>query len=174
MASNIQEAKLTGIARLVPAVTQADLATYQRVYDDNRHRLYALAFWMTDNELAAQELLETVFRRAFARKAEADPEILDRTLVAEVRELMPVGVLTLDQPACTEVAAVRHNTLRVHLERAVVQLPATERLIFLMHDVENYDHARIARTVGITEQESQFGLHQARLRMRELVASMQN
>ncbi len=172
MASNIQEAKLTGIARLVPAVAQADLATYQRVYDDNRHRLYALAFWMTDHELAAQELLETVFRRAFARAAEPDAESLDRILVAEVRDLMPLGVLTLNQPPCTEVASVRRNTLRVHLERAVVQLPATERLIFLMHDVENYDHVRIARTLCITEQESQFGLHQARLRMRELLASM--
>ena len=172
MASNIQEAKLTGIARLVPAAARADLATYQCVYDDNRHRLYALAFWMTDNELAAQELLETVFRRAFARTAGPDAETLDRTLIAEIRELMPLGTLTLDLPACTEVAAVRRNTLRVHLERAVVQLPATERMIFLMHDVENYDHARIARTVGVSEQESQYGLHQARLRMRELLASM--
>ncbi len=173
MASNIQEAKLTGIARVLPAVAQADLATYQRTYDENRHRLYALAFWMTDNEMAAQELLETVFRRAFARSASPAAEILDQVLISEIRDLMPLGVLTLDQPACSEVASVRRNTLRVHLERAVVQLPATERMIFLMHDVENYDHARIVRTLGITEQESQFGLHQARLRMRELVASMQ-
>jgi RNA polymerase sigma-70 factor (ECF subfamily) len=172
MANNIQEARLAGIARLIPAAAQAEMATYQCVYDDNRHRLYALAFWMTDNELAAQELLETVFRRAFLRDAQPDSETLDRTLIAEVRDLMPLGVLTLDQPACTEVATVRRNVMRVHLERAVVQLPATERLIFLMHDVENYDHARIARTIGISEVESQFGLHQARLRMRELLASM--
>lgn len=170
--SSIQEAKLTGIARLVPAANEANLATYQRVYDDNRHRLYALAFWMTDNELAAQELLENVFRHAFARTAQPEPESLDRTLIAEVRELMPLGCLTLNQPACNEVASVRRNVLRVHLERAVVQVPATERMIFLMHDVESYDHSRIARTIGITEQESQFGLHQARLRMRELLASM--
>ncbi len=172
MASNIQEAKLAGIARLIPAAAQADLETYQRAYDDNRHRLYALAFWMTDNELAAQELLETVFRHAFARTAAPEAETLDRVLIAEIRELMPLGVLTLNQAACTEVASVRRNVLRVHLERAVVQLPATERMIFLMHDVENYDHARIARNLGLTEQESQFGLHQARLRMRELLASM--
>ena len=39
-----------------------------------------------------------------------------------------------------------------------------------MHDAENYDHARIARTLGLTEDESRRGLHQARLRMRELLA----
>ncbi len=174
MASNIQEAKLTGLARLLPAVPQAELETYQRAYEANRHRLYALAFWMTDNELAAEELLNAVFRRAFARTAAPEAETLDRVLIAEIRELMPLGVLTLNQAACTEVASVRRNVLRVHLERAVVQLPATERMIFLMHDVENYEHARIARMLGLTEQESQFGLHQARLRMRELLASMKN
>jgi DNA-directed RNA polymerase specialized sigma24 family protein len=50
-------------------------------------------------------------------------------------------------------------------------LPATERLVFLMHDVENYDHARIARTIGITEAESKAGLFQARLKLRELLAA---
>ncbi len=172
MASNVQEAKLTSIARLVPAVTQAPLEAYQRVYDENRHRLYALAFWMTDNELTAHELLETTFRRAFSRTASPESESLDKILIAEIRELMPVGTLTLDLEASREIAALRRNVMRVHLERAVVQLPATERLIFLMHDVENYNHARIARTLGLSEQESQFGLHQARLRMRELLASM--
>ncbi len=174
MANNIQEAKLAGIASFLPKVTQAKLSTYQRIYDDNRHRIYALAFWMTDNELAAQELLESAFRRAFAKAAEPAPEAIDCALLAEVRELMPVGTLTLDRPICCAVTTVRRNVLRVHLERAVVQLPPTERMIFLMHDVENYDHARIARIVGLSELESQFGLHQARLRLRELLASLQD
>ena len=61
---------------------------------------------------------------------------------------------------------------RVYLERAVVQLPATEKLIFLLHDVEGYDHQRIAHLLGMDEKESQLGLHQARIRVRELVSQM--
>jgi DNA-directed RNA polymerase specialized sigma24 family protein len=45
-------------------------------------------------------------------------------------------------------------------------------MVFLLHDVEGYDHARVARTLGITEDESQIGLHQARLRLRNLLATM--
>ena len=45
-------------------------------------------------------------------------------------------------------------------------------MIFLLHDVEGYNHARIAKLIGLTENESQNGLHQARLRMRELLAAM--
>ena len=83
---------------------------------------------------------------------------------------MPLGPLTLDCAPCHQVLSVRHNTLRVDLERAVIQLPDTEKMIFLMHDVEGYDHARIARLLGMTEDSSRQGLHQARLRVRELLA----
>jgi RNA polymerase sigma-70 factor (ECF subfamily) len=62
---------------------------------------------------------------------------------------------------------------RVHLERAVVQLPATEKLIFLFHDVEGYEHLSIARLLGISEDESKLGLHQARVFVREFVSRMQ-
>ena len=100
-------------------------------------------------------------------------DAIDAALISELRDEMPVGPMTLDCAVCSEVKNVRENTLRVHLERAVVQLPATERMIFLLHDVEGYNHARIAKLIGLTENESQNGLHQARLRMRELLAAMQ-
>ncbi len=169
MANSIQE-RIAGWAGHVPA---AKLEDYQKVYDTNRHRVYSFAFWMTDNELAAGELLESTFRRAFAQSETPSEEMIDRMLLAEIRELMPVGTLQLECGIATEVTSIRNNVKRVHLERAVVQLPATERLIFVMHDGDGYEHARIARTLGVTEKESQKGLHQARLRIRELVAGMQ-
>lgn len=65
---------------------------------------------------------------------------------------------------------MRCNTLRADLARALMQLPNIERMIFLMHDVENYDRTRIAWILAFTEDESHRGLHQARLRLRELLA----
>ena len=82
---------------------------------------------------------------------------------------MPLGILTLNCAPAERVLSVRRNTLRVELERAVIQLPPTEKMIFLMHDVESYDHARIGRALGLSEEESRSGLHQARLRLRELL-----
>ena len=62
----------------------------------------------------------------------------------EIRELMPVGLLQLQTTEVRPMAAIRGNVKKVHLERAVVtKLPPTERLIFLMHDVESYDHQRL-------------------------------
>ncbi len=171
MASSIR-AKITDFTAILPVSREAAAERYQQVYERDRHRIYSLAFWMTDNELAAEELMKNAFWRAFAASPDPSAETVDRALISELREQMPLGVLTLESVSCEQILSLRRNTLRVHLERAVVQLPATERMIFLMHDVEAYDHGRIARMLGLSEKDSQQGLHQARLRLRELLAAM--
>ena len=172
MASTIQQAKIAGLAAYFPSATRADLLKFEDVYELNRHRVYALAFWMTDNELAAEDLMRNVFIRVFASSLEPTTEIVDRALITELREISPLGVLTLRCGACNQVLNVRRNILRTHLERAVVQVPRTERLAFLLHDVEGYDHIRIGKLLGLNEAESHTAVHQARLRIRELVAQM--
>ncbi len=174
MATQIQQARFSQFATYLPQSVQARVEIYKQVYEEHHHRVYALAFWMTDHEIAAEELMANTFIRVFAANPDPDGEAVDRALLSEIRELMPVGTLTLECSPVTAVESVRHNIKRVHLERAVVQVPPTERLIFLLHDVESYDHARIGRTLGLSEQESQQGLHQARLRLREILATLKD
>jgi RNA polymerase sigma-70 factor, ECF subfamily len=174
MSISIQGAKFDFVA-IVENVRQQQRAadSYREIYSQNCHRVYSLAFYMTDNELAAEQLSKDTFLRAFAGNAEPSPENIDRALVTELREYMPLGNLTLEAPPATEVVGLRRTqTKRVIMERAVVSLPATERMVFLLHDVESYEHVRIARTLGITEQESRHALHAARMRVRELMAQL--
>jgi RNA polymerase sigma-70 factor (ECF subfamily) len=172
MASAYREANFTDFITYLPAVAEQARARYEEIYEENHHRVYSLAFWMTDSEIAAEEVLEATFRRVFAMSDAPSSELIDRALIAALREYMPLGVLSLDIHDVAPVSGLRGNVKRVHLERAVVQLPHTERLAFLLHDVERYDHSRIARLFGISEEECQFAVHQARLRMRELLAQM--
>jgi DNA-directed RNA polymerase specialized sigma24 family protein len=172
MASIIQETKLASLAGYFPRSASTILWELEEAYEANRHRVYALSFWMTDNEISADELTRNVFLRTFMSSQAPTPDAIDRALIAELREQGPLGVLTLECGECTRIVNVRKNLLRVDLERAVVQLPRTERLAFLLHDVENYGHAHIARLLGLSEAESKTAVHQARLRIRELVAQM--
>jgi RNA polymerase sigma-70 factor, ECF subfamily len=171
MASTVQNVAVSEYISIIPTLTPTSV-DHKSIYEQNRHRVYAIAFWMTNNELEAEAVLEATFVRAFAEAANPTEEQIDNALIAVLREDHLVGILTLNCADATEVLNVRGNTKRVHLELAVVQLPATEKLIFLMHDVEAYSHARIARTLGISTKDSKLGLHQARLRMRELVGKM--
>jgi RNA polymerase sigma-70 factor, ECF subfamily len=172
MASFYEYVNYAGFASYLDIVDHATAAQFRRVYEQNRKRIYAWSFWMTDSEIDADELMETTFCRAFALSTQPTPEEVDRAFVAELRERMPVGTLTLECDPSNQVESVRQNAMRIHMEQAVVQLPSTERLVFLMHDVEGYDHGRIIRLLGLTEEESVNALHQARLKMRELMAQI--
>lgn len=175
MMLSTQEATIVGPATHLADLLRRASEEYRAIYDQNRHRIYALAFWMTDNELAAEELMTSTFCRAFAWNNAPTDDQIDQMLIGELRKEMPLGPLTLNcepSPGVRGVRnrGVRNNVLRVDLERAVVQLPSTERLIFLMHDVEGYDHVRIAHTLGLSDDESCLGLYRARVFLRELLA----
>ena len=170
MSSRVEGIQLATFLPIIQHAERTSIDQYKDVFEGNRHRVYSLSFYMTGNELTAEEVMTGTFCRAFATSSKPNAEIVDRALVTELRELTPIGHLTVQCESAKKISQVRRNTRRADLENAVVQLPSTERLIFLMHDVENYDHARIARTVGITESESRTGLFQARLRLREILA----
>jgi len=161
------------IGNIVYSAVETQKANYREIYEENCHRIYSLSFWMTDNELVAEQLLNNTFLRAFAGSNKPKAENIDRAFIAEMREMFAIGSLTLSSAVDTQISSVRSNMKRIHLERAVVQLPATEKLIFLYHDVEGFDHDQIGRLIGVTKEESMSGLHQARLRLRELVSRMQ-
>jgi RNA polymerase sigma-70 factor, ECF subfamily len=162
---------ISNLGLLIPAV-ENHTAQYDEIYSEHCHRIYSLAFWMTDNELAAEQLSGNVFLRAFASSDAPRTEQIDLAFLAEIREMMAIGTLTLNSSVSAETKSVYGNVKRVHLERAIVQLPATEKLIFLLHDVEGYGHEKISRLLGLDVQESQLGLHQARVQMRELISRM--
>jgi len=170
MASSFPEA-MTHTGVLFPA-REVRKVHYSKIYQQHCHRVYSLAFWITDNELAADQLAANTFLRAFAGAGLPGTEQIDAAFLAEVRQLTPLGCLTLHDTPPPEHGRLCGNMKRVHLERAVVQLPATERLVFLLHDVEGYQHQRIGFLLGLSEMESKLGLHQARLRIRQLVAQM--
>ncbi len=58
---------------------------------------------------------------------------------------------------------------RVNLERAIERLPRGYRMVFILHDVEGYEHNEIAEMLGCSIGNSKSQLHKARLKMRELL-----
>jgi len=159
-------------AGLLNPARESTKVPYSQIYNQHSHRIYSLAFWMTDNELLADELASNTFLRAFSGPGIPETGQIDAAFLTEVRDYTTIGTLTLNAAVEPETRSIHGNVKRVHLERAVVALPATERLIFLLHDVEGYEHEKIGRLLGLAAGECQFGLHQARLSIRQSLASM--
>jgi RNA polymerase sigma-70 factor (ECF subfamily) len=55
------------------------------------------------------------------------------------------------------------------LQRAVADLPPGYRKVFLLHDVEGYEHNEIASLVGCSIGNSKSQLHKARMKLRDLL-----
>jgi hypothetical protein len=58
---------------------------------------------------------------------------------------------------------------RIALQRATQELPKGCRTIFILHEVEGYEHHEIARLLRCSVGNSKSQLHKARLKMRELL-----
>ena len=56
---------------------------------------------------------------------------------------------------------------RMTLEKAVQDLPAGYRLIFVLHDIEGYEHNEIATLLDCSIGNSKSQLHKARMKLRE-------
>ena len=65
----------------------------------------------------------------------------------------------------------RSSLRTVRLAAGIAGLPAGYREILVLHDVEGFTHAEIAREFGISEGTSKSQLHRARQALRELLRS---
>ena len=58
---------------------------------------------------------------------------------------------------------------RIALDKAIGELPPGYRTVFVLHDVEGYEHEEIANLLGCSVGTSKSQLHKARMRLRELL-----
>jgi RNA polymerase sigma-70 factor (ECF subfamily) len=143
------------------------------IYDSHRHRTFSLAYYMTGNEVEAEKILTQTFIRSFQIKAEPCGEDVDRALVGRLREQFP---LDGEEPAAVVQPAAKGapgcgNVRRTDLEEAIQTLPPTERLLFLLRDVEGYTSAAIAKLLEMPEPRVQRSLFSARIRLQQALAA---
>jgi RNA polymerase sigma-70 factor, ECF subfamily len=58
---------------------------------------------------------------------------------------------------------------RAGLERAIGQLPEGYKTVFILHDIQEYEHKEIAIIMDCSVGNSKSQLHKARMRLRELL-----
>lgn len=149
------------------------------IFDTHRHRTFALAFYMTGNELEAEAILTSTFVRAFDTVEEPQGPDVDAALIQELRQRFPLGE---DAPHTHPAAKAASdpdfnlsggNVRRTDMEEAVQTLPSTERFLFLLRDVEGYTPAAIAELLQMPESKVNRTLFAARLHLRQALAVAQ-
>jgi RNA polymerase sigma-70 factor (ECF subfamily) len=167
---------------------QGDGDAFQTLYDLHKRRVYSLCLRMTANAAEAEDLTQEAFLQLFRkigtfRGESAFSTWLHRMAVNVVlmrlrKKNLPI--VPLDDPLETEEETSKKEpgapdlkltgaVDRLQIQRAVDDLPPGYRTIFVLHDVEGYEHNEIAELVGCSIGNSKSQLHKARMKLRDLL-----
>jgi DNA-directed RNA polymerase specialized sigma24 family protein len=145
-----------------------DLDEQRDVFESHRHHVFSVAYYMTGDEREAENVLQSTFLAAFNLHPRPSIEMLDQQLMGQLHARLSLTAVEPVQSAEGPGLGAR-NVKKTDLEEALWQLPARERLCFLLRDVEGYAPNRIAALLACPEGEVQKTVFSARLRLRNLL-----
>src|SRR5258708_2903029 len=181
-------------ADIVQRVRKGDQTVFEELYSANSRRVYALCLRMLGNPTEAEDLTQEVFLLLFRkihtfRGDSAFSTWLHRltvNLVLMNLRKKPAPVVSIEAtPGADDGTASQGVDIggpdlsleasldRINLARCIAQLPAGFRTMFVLHDIQGYEHHEIAKLLGRSIGDSKSQLHKARTRLRELLHEIQ-
>ena len=162
-----------------------DGRAFEELYRRHYRRVYALTLRMMGNPTEAEDMTQDVFLQLYNkigmfRGESAFTTWLHRMTVNQVlmhfrKKSTRSELLTDEGETPVQIVKGTENpgTMpvidRISLEKALQQLPPGYRTVFVLHDVEGYEHYEISGMLGIAEGTSKSQLHKARLKLRQLI-----
>jgi len=165
-------------------------AAFESLYRLHNRRVYSLCLRMVGNTAEAEDLTQEAFLQLFRKIATFRGESAFSTWLH--RLAVNVVLMRLRKKSATESSLdemtepdeesggprrdlgmpdlrLSGSIDRVNLQRAVDQLPPGYKAVFVLHDVQGYEHNEIAEIMDCSIGNSKSQLHKARMRLRELL-----
>ncbi len=167
-----------------------NLAAFELIYQRYHRRTYSLCLRMTNSQTEAEDLTQEAFIQLFRkigsfRGDSAFSTWLHRLTVNQV--LMHFRRRSVKNERTSEDGEMPEQMVRgtsnpnkmqvvdrIALKNAIAQLPNGYRNVFVLHDVEGFEHEEVARIMGISVGTSKSQLHKARLKLRGLLVKRQD
>ena len=177
-------------AEAIRLAQAGNAAAFERLYRLHNRRVYSLCLRMVGNTAEAEDLTQEAFLQLFRKIATFRGESAFSTWLH--RLAVNVVLMRLRKKSATEssldemtepdeesggprrdfgMADLRLSGSidRVNLQRAVDHLPPGYKAVFVLHDVQGYEHNEIAEIMGCSVGNSKSQLHKARTRLRDLL-----
>ena len=169
---------------LVHAARDGDDAAFGALVRLHQRRAYAVARAITIGHEDAEDAVQDAFLhayRALTRFDSAYPfgawlarivanaalDLVRRRRVRVTEEIPAGAALPFHDPA-------ESAELKSRLSDALAELPARQRAVLVLHDVEGYRHAEIGAMLGMPEGTARSDLHHARAMMRRALDDLRN
>jgi RNA polymerase sigma-70 factor (ECF subfamily) len=158
-----------------------DTDAFGRLYRAHVGRVYAVCLRLEGDAARAEELTQDVFVRAWEALPGFRGESAFGTWLHRLAVNVVLGdrraawrrdrrVVAVEEPEALERPRELDPGLALDLEDAIASLPPGARAVFVLHDMEGYQHAEIAAMTGIAEGTSKAQLFRARRLLRERLA----
>lgn len=156
---------------LVARAQRGDVGAFETLYQETSGRVFGLCLRMTGDRQRATELLQDVFVRIWEKLALYRG---DSAFGTWAHRLAVNTVLEQERASSRREARVETGErpdiggrsddvdARMDLERAMTRLTPALRRVFVLHDIEGYQHNEIARMTGLAEGTLRAQLHRAR------------
>ena len=169
---------------------KGDAQAFQQIYELNKRRIFNLCFRMIHNHTLAEDLTQDVFLQLFRRIHTFRGEAAFSTWLHRMAINVVLMNIRSDRSALfssldamtdedgtdhvpNEFGAqdlrLFHATDRIQLVQGLEKLPAGYRIVFVLHDIEGYEHSEIAEILGCSVGNCKSQLHKARLKLRKAV-----
>jgi len=177
-------------SEVVKRAQQGDSDAFATLFHAHKARIYSVCLRMTNNAAEAEDLTQDAFLQVFRKIATFRGDsafstwlhrIAVNTVLMHFRK-KSLSQVSLDEPySNSDGAKIRREygakdsrlagcVDRVALACAIKELPHGYRTIFLLHEVEGYEHQEIAEMLGCSVGNSKSQLHKAKLRIREFLS----
>ncbi len=162
----------------IDRVQADDMTALGELFTAHGDLVYRTALRLTRSRADAEDVTQELFVRlpgavrGFTGGAANFPGWIRRVAVRQALMLLRSGQRRREVNVDGVAALVTRSdaTLdRLSLDAALARLSNEHRTVFLLKEVEGYDHAEIAELLGISTANSEVRLHRARRQLRELL-----
>lgn len=175
---------------LAQSAAKGNMFAFEELYNRHHRRVYSLCLRMLQNTHEAEDLTQEVFIQLYRkigsfRGDSAFTTWLHRMTVNQVlmhfrkrtvkfEKTTEEGETPVQIVNGTENQAKMPIVDKIALDSAIALLPDGYKKVFVLHDVEGYEHEEVARILGCSVGTSKSQLHKARLKMRKLLQKKTN
>ncbi len=175
---------------LTQAAAKGDMVAFEELYQRHHRRVYSICLRMLQNSYEAEDLTQDVFIQLYRkigsfRGDSAFTTWLHRLTVNQVlmhfrKRTVKFEKTTEEGETPVQIVTGTENPYKmpivdkIALENAILQLPEGYKNVFMLHDVEGFEHEEVARILGCSVGTSKSQLHKARLKLRKLLKKKAN
>lgn len=171
---------------LCKQVSEGSIIAFELLHERHARRVFSLCLRMLENTHEAEDLAQEVwiqfFRKAKSFRGDAAfTTWLHRLAVNQVLMHFRSKKCKIQEDLRDDFDSLAEKYVvlihdgpailqsKIALDAAIAQLPPGYKNVFVLHDVEGYEHEEVAKILGCSLGTSKSQLHKARLKMRRLV-----